>query len=70
MSKENTTSSVGVGFLDLLTLLFIGLKLTNHITWSWFWVLSPFLIPVGILGVVLLAALTYDLITYLKRARR
>jgi hypothetical protein len=25
----------------LLTVLFIGLKLTNIITWSWIWVLSP-----------------------------
>jgi hypothetical protein len=25
----------------LLTVLFIGLKITNIITWSWIWVLSP-----------------------------
>jgi hypothetical protein len=29
-------------FISLLTVLFIGLKLTNHIMWSWWWVLSPF----------------------------
>lgn len=34
-----------VGFLGLLTLLFIGLKLTGYIFWSWFWVLSPIIIP-------------------------
>jgi hypothetical protein len=28
-------------FIDMLTLLFIALKLTNNITWSWIWVLSP-----------------------------
>jgi len=28
-------------FLPLLTVLFIGLKLTDHIDWSWIWVLSP-----------------------------
>lgn len=28
-------------FLHLLTLLFIGLKLTGQIDWNWFWVLSP-----------------------------
>lgn len=32
---------VGVGFTGLLTVLFIGLKLANVITWSWVWVLSP-----------------------------
>lgn len=26
----------------LLGLLFIGLKLTNNIDWSWVWVTSPF----------------------------
>jgi hypothetical protein len=30
-----------IGFLGLLTLLFIALKLTNYIAWSWVWVLSP-----------------------------
>ena len=37
-----------LGFLDLLILLFIGLKLTNNIDWSWWWVLSPFLIPLSL----------------------
>lgn len=40
MSKENRTSS-GIGFTGMLTILFIGLKLTNNIDWSWWWVLSP-----------------------------
>lgn len=34
-------SSGGIGFAGLLTILFIGLKLTGYITWSWWWVLSP-----------------------------
>lgn len=41
-----------VGFLGLLTLLFIGLKLTEYITWSWLWVLSPIWIPFSIAFVV------------------
>ena len=24
-----------------ITLLFVGLKLSDHIDWSWWWVLSP-----------------------------
>lgn len=28
-------------FVPLLTVLFIGLKLTGYIAWSWWWVLSP-----------------------------
>lgn len=28
-------------FISILTLIFIVLKLTNNIYWSWLWVLSP-----------------------------
>ena len=30
-----------IGFMGLLTIVFITLKLTGHITWSWWLVLSP-----------------------------
>ena len=39
MNKD--TNSGGIGFTGLLTLLFIGLKLTGIIDWPWLWVLSP-----------------------------
>ncbi len=54
MLKNNDTPSSGVSFLDLLTLLFIALKLTGYIDWSWWWVLSPIWIPVIILLVIYL----------------
>ena len=38
-----------IGFLGLLTLVFIVLKLTHYIDWSWVWVLSP--LWLGWLGV-------------------
>jgi uncharacterized protein (DUF983 family) len=41
MSNNSSSSSSGIGFPGLLTVLFIGLKLTGNITWSWVWVLSP-----------------------------
>jgi hypothetical protein len=44
----------GIGFVGLLTILFIGLKLTGYIDWSWFWVLSPILFGFT-LGVVVIA---------------
>jgi hypothetical protein len=47
-SSIASASSGGIGFCGLLTILFIGLKLTNHIDWSWFWVLSPILIPCAV----------------------
>ena len=39
MSKESSSS--GISFMGMLTILFITLKLTNYIDWSWWWVLSP-----------------------------
>ncbi len=53
MSTSNTSSSGGIGFVGLLTVLFIGLKLTGYISWSWWWVLSPIIISTGlVLGIV------------------
>ena len=42
-------SSGGIGFFGLLTILFIALKLTGYISWSWWWVLAPMWIPVTVL---------------------
>ena len=35
--------------LELLTVAFIVLKLIGYIDWSWWWVLSPTLIPLGLI---------------------
>ncbi len=39
--SEKQSNSGGIGFVGLLTILFIGLKLTGFITWSWWLILSP-----------------------------
>jgi hypothetical protein len=39
--SNSSSSSGGIGFVGLLTIVFITLKLTNFIDWSWWWVLSP-----------------------------
>lgn len=38
----NNTSNGGISILGLLGVLFVGLKLTGYITWSWWWVTLPF----------------------------
>lgn len=47
----NTTKSFSL--TTLLTVAFVVLKLCGVISWSWFWVLSPTIIGVG-LGVAFL----------------
>nr|DAG41633.1 MAG TPA: transmembrane protein [Caudoviricetes sp.] len=39
--ENSNSSSGGIGFCGLLTVLFIALKLTGYISWSWIWVVSP-----------------------------
>ena len=34
-------NGTGLGFFSILALIFITLKLTDNIDWSWWWVLSP-----------------------------
>lgn len=58
--SESSSSSSGIGLTGALGLLFIGLKLGGVIHWSWWWVLSPFWIPLGIalvIGIVILVAM-------------
>ena len=38
----------GIGFVGILAIVFIVLKLTDVIAWSWWWVISPLWIPVAI----------------------
>ncbi len=45
MSDVYTTSG-GIGFVGVLTILFIALKLLNIIDWSWWWILSPIWISI------------------------
>lgn len=55
-------STMSIGFPGLLTLIFITLKLTGYITWSWLWVLSPIWIPLGVfLGIMAIYVILYVL---------
>lgn len=38
-----------IGFLGALAILFIGLKIAEVITWSWWWVLLPLYGPVALI---------------------
>jgi hypothetical protein len=41
-ASTTTTSSGGIGVLGLLGIVFVVLKLTGYIDWSWWWVTAPF----------------------------
>jgi len=62
MSDVKTSSSGGIGFIGLLTVLFIGLKLLGKIDWSWWWVLAPIWIPAILIVVILFIILALYII--------
>ena len=52
MSSSNAPEG-GIGFLGVLAIVFIVLKLLDIIAWSWWWVLAPVWIP-SAFGIVLI----------------
>lgn len=50
----NKTSLRGIGFIGLLFIAFLILKLTDTIDWSWCWVASPLWIPILIVIMVII----------------
>lgn len=73
MSKVLVRSK-GIGFLGVLAIVFIVLKLTGHITWSWFWVLTPLWAPasigLGFLAMFVLVVLLSELSSYVTKPKR
>lgn len=63
-NTSSSSSSGGIGFAGLLTIVFITLKLLNKIDWSWWWVLSPLWIPaalvIAIFVICLVVALAWE----------
>ncbi len=56
---NTSNSGNGLGLGTVLFLIFMVLKLTNYIDWSWWWIIAPLWIPIAIIGVVGLIAVYY-----------
>lgn len=59
-NKENVSG--GIGFGGLLTIVFIVLKLTKVISWSWWWITAPLWIPIAISVIVVIIVLLLNII--------
>lgn len=53
--KKSTSN--GIGLPGVLFLIFLILKLTGNIDWSWWWVTSPLWIPLFLVLAILFAVL-------------
>jgi hypothetical protein len=71
VADHSTSAGGGAGFASLLTVLFIGLKLTGHIAWSWWWILSPLWITAGVvLAIILIMLAVIDIMDYTRKKKR
>lgn len=52
--SENDSKTGGIGFVGLLTIVFITLKLLGKIDWSWWLVLSPILISAALAFIIII----------------
>ncbi|CAH9012397.1 hypothetical protein VPHF35G1_0044 [Vibrio phage F35 g1] len=55
--SSNNNNSGGLGFFSVITLIFITLKLTEVIDWSWWLVLLPFYGSIAFGLVILIAVI-------------
>jgi hypothetical protein len=52
--------------IEILLIVFITLKLTHNIDWSWWWVLSPLWLPIaGIVAILSFVALAVIIVKML-----
>lgn len=62
------TNKSQLGFLKLLSIVFITLKLCRVIDWSWWFVLAPLWINIAIFIVVFIALGMFKLVTVLSKS--
>lgn len=72
MSRNDKSNAAGGGisFAGLLTIAFIILKLCNVIDWSWWWVLSPIWISLGLAVVIFIVAMVVIIIADVHDSRK
>ena len=63
MTNNTSSRSGGIGILGLLGVVFVTLKLTGYITWSWWWVTAPFWGGFALVFVVFLIFLVFATIS-------
>ena len=69
-NNESKEATGGIGFVGLLTIVFITLKLLGKITWGWVWVLSPIWIPIIICMAIIIIVFIADVISNHRRQKR
>lgn len=53
---------LGILLMTIIPTVLITLRCVDYITWSWFWVLTPFWVIVPIIGAVVIFKMIYGVI--------
>jgi len=70
MENKNTQmKGSGIGIIDLLVVMLIGLKLANVIDWSWWWVLAGWWVQLVIAGSYYVLISVVDTLDHIARAK-
>jgi hypothetical protein len=67
---SSSSSSGGIGFVGLLTIVFIALKLTGYISWSWWWITSPVWITTIVVIACLIVLALIEAASHTSKRRR
>lgn len=62
--------SVSIGFSGILFIVFLILKLTNVIAWSWWWVTSPLWITIALNILIIISIVLFQLIIHRNIGRK
>lgn len=62
--------SISIGFSGILFIVFLILKLTNVIAWSWWWVTAPLWITIALNILIIISIVLFQLIIHMKKRNR
>jgi len=69
MTDEQKQRAYAVGIIDLLVIMFIGLKLADVIDWSWWLILAGWYVPLAIAGCIHLLLAVASTLSLIARAK-
>lgn len=62
--------SISIGFSGILFIVFLILKLTNVIAWSWWWVTAPLWITIALNILIIISIALFQIIIYRKKRNK
>lgn len=64
--RRDTVVHEGIGMTGAFLLLFVTLKLTGYISWSWLWVLSPIWMAAALFLAIILVLFVIVLVSEIR----